>query len=392
MKSMVRLLRGLGTWFGTLPTTTIPGRVVLTATGLFAIVAMASGRNGPFLVLAMLLALLLVSFWSSGRNLRRLEVEREIPARVRAGEEFTVHLRITNRRRFTPALALRIQDALHPVAVVAGSIPLPVVPPRSSVSVTFPARIRRRGAYRITNAMLVTRFPFGLLERRALRRHPSEILVTPREIAQDVDLEPGRRARQRPMGRRGARRAGTEEFLGLREYRPGDNPRWIAWKSTARQGRLMVRELDRPRRRRVVVLLDTDVGPLPAWARGKALEWGVGVAAGLATRLRQHSRAGVFAAFEPRPFVQSGIGTPNGHRLLLETLSVLRAAPGRRPVELLDLLDREVLRGSTVVLISLRSYDDTSELEARIRAAGGWLRVLDASPTRRPRVERRARA
>jgi uncharacterized protein (DUF58 family) len=277
------------------------------------------------------------------------------------------------------------------VALVSGTIPIPYIPPRGSVEVSFRARIRRRGAYRITNAMLVTRFPFGLLERRALRRHPSEILVTPRETRSDVDLEPGRGERQRQIGRHGARRAGTEEFLGLREYRPGDNPRWIAWKASARQGCLVVRELDRPRRRRVVILLDTDGGKLPSWARGPALERGVSLAAGLAGRLRRHRRAATFAAFEPRPLVLTGLETPLGHRALLDALAVLRAAPGRTADGLLEHLDREGLRGSTVILITPRPGPEAVDLGARVRAAGGWLRILDASPGRRPRVERRSR-
>jgi uncharacterized protein (DUF58 family) len=391
MTAMLRLLRRIPAWFGSLPTTTLAGRVILTATGVFAIVALASGRNGPLLVLSVLLAILAVSTWASGRNLRRIELSREIPSRVRAGEEFTVRLRIRNRRRFSPAIALRIRDALHPVAVVSGTIPVPHVPPGGDVLVSFRARIRRRGAYRITNAMLVTRFPFGLLERRALRRHPSEILVTPREAPCEVDLEPGRGARHQEAGVRGARRAGTEEFLGIREYRPGDNPHWIAWKASARQGCLMVRELDRPRRRRVVLLLDTDTGSLPSWARGPAIERGVSLVAGIAGRLRRRRRAGIFAALEPRPIVLRGLETMAGHRALLDALALLRPAPGRLARDLLSSLDPEILRGATVVLVAMRPGAGTVEMGARVRAAGGWLRVVDASPGRRPRIERGSR-
>jgi len=391
MRGMIRLLRrGLG-WFGTIPTTTLEGRVFLTATGIFAIIALAGGRNGPLLVLAALVAIVATSLVASGRNLHRLTVERRIPSRVVVGEEFSVRLRITNPRRFTPALAVRVRDALHPAAVGSGSLVVPIIPPRSTVDVSFPARIRRRGAYRITNAMLITSYPFGLMERRALRKHPSEILVTPREERSEVDIDGSSRSRLRQDALGGSRRAGTEEFAGLREYRPGDNPRWMAWKASARQGRLMVRELDRPRRRRVVVLLDTDATSLATWARRPALERGISLAAGLATRLRAMGRRAIFAAFEPRPLVISAISRRSGRRALLQSLSVLRAAPGRSPVELLGYLEARHVRGSTVVLITARSGADWTDLDGRVRRLGGRLRLLDATPARKSARVRRAR-
>jgi uncharacterized protein (DUF58 family) len=40
----------------------------------------------------------------------------------------------------------------------------------------------------------------------------------------------------------GAQSSGDDDFAGLREYRPGDSPRRIAWKSYARRDALLVRE------------------------------------------------------------------------------------------------------------------------------------------------------
>jgi uncharacterized protein (DUF58 family) len=62
--------------------------------------------------------------------------------------------------------------------------------------------------------------------------------------------------------RQTSRRGGGPEYLGVREYRPGDSPRHVHWPSTARTGTIMVRELEEERSRRVAVLVDTltDVG------------------------------------------------------------------------------------------------------------------------------------
>jgi hypothetical protein len=47
-----------------------------------------------------------------------------------------------------------------------------------------------------------------------------------------------------------------DEFFTMREYQPGDDVKKIHWRTTARQGRLMVRQEDRPSEPRAMVLLD----------------------------------------------------------------------------------------------------------------------------------------
>jgi uncharacterized protein (DUF58 family) len=50
---------------------------------------------------------------------------------------------------------------------------------------------------------------------------------------------------------------GNDEFYGLREYRPGDNPKRIHWRRTARTGQLLVREMSDFQPQSIVVILDT---------------------------------------------------------------------------------------------------------------------------------------
>jgi uncharacterized protein (DUF58 family) len=47
------------------------------------------------------------------------------------------------------------------------------------------------------------------------------------------------------------------EFLALREYEPGDDPRRVHWRATARTGELVVRQDEAASPGRVVLLLDT---------------------------------------------------------------------------------------------------------------------------------------
>ena len=70
-------------------------------------------------------------------------------------------------------------------------------------------------------------------------------------------------------------------FHALREYEPGDDPRHIHWRSTARAGSLLVRQFQLTRRSHATVLLD----PVPqAYASEAEFELAVSVAASVALR------------------------------------------------------------------------------------------------------------
>ncbi|GGJ71442.1 DUF58 domain-containing protein [Deinococcus aquiradiocola] len=70
-----------------------------------------------------------------------------------------------------------------------------------------------------------------------------EVLVLP---APEVDAPPPPAAPVQGSGVSERRSAGEEEVHGLREYRPGDAPRRIAWKQAARTGTLLTRTYDAP--------------------------------------------------------------------------------------------------------------------------------------------------
>ena len=53
------------------------------------------------------------------------------------------------------------------------------------------------------------------------------------------------------------RRGGTDEFYGVKEYRHGENPRWIHWKRSARTGVLVTKEMTVVAPPRIIILLDT---------------------------------------------------------------------------------------------------------------------------------------
>ena len=73
-------------------------------------------------------------------------------------------------------------------------------------------------------------------------------------------------------------RSPAPDDTALRDYRPGDDPRRVHWRSTARRGELVVRQDERAGRRPATVLLDL---PTDAEALEWTIELGVSVAISL---------------------------------------------------------------------------------------------------------------
>src|SRR5881398_2737269 len=88
------------------------------------------------------------------------------------------------------------------------------------------------------------------------------------------------------------RKIGTE-FYSMRKYVPGDDPKRINWKASARQNELIVNETEAERITDVMVVLDTDVTIFEE-AEDELFERGIRAAASMASLLlRQGNRVGL---------------------------------------------------------------------------------------------------
>jgi uncharacterized protein (DUF58 family) len=112
-----------------------------------------------------------------------------------------------------------------------------------------------------------------------------------------------------------AQRGDGIEFADLRPFLPGDRPRSINWRATARRGALMVNQRHPERATDVVLFLDSflDVrGPA-----GSTLDQAVGAAASLASAyLRQRDRVGLVSFGGFVQWLQPGGGQAALYRLL----------------------------------------------------------------------------
>ncbi|MBL9031522.1 MAG: DUF58 domain-containing protein [Phycisphaerae bacterium] len=268
-----------------------PGVLYVLVTLFLAVGAINSQNNLLFLALGLAIGGLLVSGVISGSSLMGAGLERLPTIRAALATPTALRYRVSNRGRWLPAYGISVDEVASsgttwaaftapPRAFVVG------VEPRRSVIVEARIVPRRRGRMRVGDVRLWTTLPFGLTRKSSTFALPGEVLVLPPELAIREGLY--RRATARAYaGAEAALTPGTgEEFYGLREYVPGDAPRSIAWRRSARTGELVVRQTASPSPRRLWVVLRLD-----ASARPSANELAIAAASALLRRARHDGLA-----------------------------------------------------------------------------------------------------
>ena len=156
--------------------------------------------------------------------------------------------------------------------------PVPDLPRGAECQVEMEMMPLRRGVLRLTGMTVACPDPFGLF--RSLRTSPEEqsLLILPKRYAiPGFDL-PGSMKYQLGGVSLASSVGESEEFIALREYRPGDPLRRMHWKSFAKLGKPIVKEYQDEFFVRHALVLDTFGGP----AEEELFEGAVSVAASLA--------------------------------------------------------------------------------------------------------------
>jgi uncharacterized protein (DUF58 family) len=134
------------------------------------------------------------------------------------------------------------------------------------------------------------RDPFGLSTRLAASSGSSDILVLPRILPLGGGQPPGS-----GVGAEGAIphmvALHGEDDVSIRSYRDGDDLRRIHWPATAKTGELMVRQEDRPARRRAAIVLDSRARGHHGSGSTGSFEWAVTACASVGVHLLEQGYA-----------------------------------------------------------------------------------------------------
>lgn len=139
-------------------------------------------------------------------------------------------------------------------------IPLPDLPPQGGLEAPMTLTPTHRGVLRLESLTTARPDPFGLVNSIKRVRLADSLIVLPRRYVPPPLNLPGNRHYQ-PGGVALASSVGdSEEFVSLRDYRPGDPLRRIHWKSWAKTEKPVVKEYQDEFFIRHALILDTFIG------------------------------------------------------------------------------------------------------------------------------------
>lgn len=315
--------------------------------------------GGSLLVLAAVAALSM---------LRRMpvSVRRQIwPLEVTRFEACEARLRI---RRSGGLLPLAVDTTEH-VAGVAFPVQVPPLAGGATAEVRYPIPTERRGVLTIGPLDVRRRALAGLAENRAALGAAVQVRVLPRVLP--VRGVPGRVRRAHSGADERVPHGGTD-LVGLREYLPGDDLRRMHWATSAKTGKLMVRQDADPSSAHLTILLDDRAGGYPDGDMEDAVE----VAASLAVAAAE-SEHGVRLLTVCGQLDQTMLaipGVPTDARDLVSALAEIRLRDMAATVPPLP------ASGLDIVAVLTGAGADLGPLVTEAgRAAAGAVAVLDRS-------------
>jgi len=222
-----------------------------------------------------------------------LSIELRVPRnRAVVGEPAVGEIVVENAGRIR-ALGLTVEI---PVGQGLAAVALPAIRIGSTFTHEFVIPTAHRGLISVGPVRTVRADPVGLVRREVLWTSTEEFFIHPRTIGipsmstgfiRDLEGNPTRDLSNNDVS-----------FHALREYVPGDERRYIHWKSTARTGTLMVRQFEETRRSHLVVALSLASND---YGSDEEFELAVSVAGSLGARAIRDARSVTVVASETTP-------------------------------------------------------------------------------------------
>jgi uncharacterized protein (DUF58 family) len=258
------------------------------------------------------------------------------PERTTVGEPALGRIRVRNTTRW-PSVSFTAVDRVGPETV---TLDVGRVPAGGLRAIHYQLPAPKRGRITLGPLTVARHDPLGLFRRErrlttddVLWVHPRVHPLRPLPVGVVLDYE----------GRSDLHaRLGTVTFSALREYVPGDDPRQIHWRSTARLGTLVVREHVDTTEPTTTVVLETNSRVYDRDSFEEAVE----VAASVVRAVEDIGRPVALHIIGEQPYEarKSGVGS------VLDRLALAERDPDADAMRLLGVVDRSPAGGALVVI------------------------------------------
>ncbi|HEY9768910.1 MAG TPA: DUF58 domain-containing protein [Coleofasciculaceae cyanobacterium] len=291
------------------------GWAILVCLVATVVIGLDTKQTMAYQILTFLLAVLIIAVIYSFHFPEHYEVQRSLPRFATVGSKLFYRITITSRSQKIQTGLLLLEAIAHPKFTLVeferiiksasrkgsinsltfiylhwlkaisqkqkakvGAIALPSLKSQSTTEIKAEITPTHRGAIRLTGISILRPDPFNLFNAAKTINLPQSLLVLPQRYQLPMIDLPGSRMAQSGSVSLAFSVGDSEEFVALRDYRPGDPLRKIHWKSWAKTGKPVVREEKNEYFVRHALILDTFSAQSPS----EILEEAVSVAASFA--------------------------------------------------------------------------------------------------------------
>lgn len=351
----------------------VEGIVFLVIMSVMFIGAMLGRQNMLLLVFSLMAGAFVANGFISFNLLRKLNVERQLPDLIMAGEPTNFYIEVQNQK-FMTVWVLTVSDSIiNENESLRASVVFTRVPGYGKKLGQYRVQLMQRGKYQIGPVQFSTRFPLGIVERSAIVQSTQEVIVCPRPGRLLVNRQSLRSQDQLVMRNTSRVGAYDDEFHRIREYRNGDNPKAIHWRSSARRNELMVKEFHESRDENLMVLLDLWQPRYPEVDQLECVETAISFATTLIkehltsvrdSEIRMASMGSEFSSW-------AEISGPRRWESILEYLSLVQAGLTNNLSELYNYWKNHRKADTRCLLITTRTLPELSETFGKGEVSNG---------------------
>ena len=221
---------------------TLTGRMLLGCI-FFASFGLITIQVPIFFTYSALSALLILAFLVGLLFRPRVRLDVTLPSRVSVGESVKGRVRVTNRSRW-PAFDISVGfiDLTRTLKHLDHEVSTIAIGSTDSVDLPITIEAHRRGLHQLKELRAYSSFPFHLFRSGSSRTQLPPLLVVPKFYPL-TDLDVPANTRHQPGGIALTSRVGeSSEYIGNRDYVPGEPVRRIDFRAWARTGQPVLRE------------------------------------------------------------------------------------------------------------------------------------------------------
>ena len=231
--------------------------IFLISVGL-GFAAVNTGNNLLYLVFGLSLSMILVSGVLSEWNVRNIWASLDCPTRAQAKVPTPYLVSLRKRKGRFPSYCISAWPLFEASGLKTTNARLLELKPREEASSAAYVTFERRGEYQLLGLAVATTFPFSFFSKAMVVQKKAKVLVWPH-----IDLTEAQSVhRSAPGDELEADEPGRGiEFFGAREFREGDNPKFILHRKSAGRTIPVVRETEATKRAGLWIILHNAFDP-----------------------------------------------------------------------------------------------------------------------------------